>query len=54
MQATISLYIIGLAVGQLVYRPLSDRLGRRPALFAGIALYTLAGIAVSRATAFRF
>ncbi|KIY41203.1 multidrug transporter CflA [Pseudomonas sp. 10-1B] len=42
VQMTISMYIIGLAVGQLVYGPLSDAIGRRPALMAGLALY-LAG-----------
>lgn len=46
MQQTISLYIIGLAVGQLIYGPISDALGRRPALLAGLALY-LAGSALS-------
>jgi MFS transporter, DHA1 family, multidrug resistance protein len=29
MQLTISLYILGLAIGQLIYGPVSDRLGRR-------------------------
>lgn len=45
MQATISLYILGLAVGQLFYGPASDRFGRRPVLFAGLGLYTLGGLA---------
>ncbi|MCF4167496.1 multidrug effflux MFS transporter [Zavarzinia compransoris] len=44
MQMTISLYIAGLAVGQLLYGPLSDRFGRRPVLMAGLALYTAAGL----------
>lgn len=43
MQATISLYVLGLAVGQLVYGPLSDRFGRRPVMMGGLALYTVAG-----------
>ena len=43
MQAAISLYIVGLAVGQLIYGPLSDGWGRRPLLLFGLALYTLAG-----------
>jgi DHA1 family bicyclomycin/chloramphenicol resistance-like MFS transporter len=45
MQLTISLYILGLAVGQLIYGPLSDYFGRRPILLVGLVLYTGAGIA---------
>src|SRR5690606_8576969 len=49
MQLTVSLYIIGLAVGQLIYGPLSDRYGRRRVLMAGLALYTAAGLAATLA-----
>jgi MFS transporter, DHA1 family, multidrug resistance protein len=45
MQGTISLYILGLAAGQLLYGPASDRFGRRPVLFFGMGLYTVAGAA---------
>lgn len=45
MQLTISLYILGLAVGQLGYGPVSDRFGRRPVLTAGLTLYSIAGVA---------
>lgn len=44
MQLTISVYILGMAVGQLLYGPLSDRFGRRPVLLTGISIYVLAGI----------
>jgi len=45
MQMTMSVYIFGLAVGQLAYGPLSDRFGRRPVLMGGLVLYALAGLA---------
>lgn len=48
-QLTISLYIAGLAVGQLIYGPLSDHFGRRPTLMLGLGLYTLAGLAAALA-----
>jgi DHA1 family bicyclomycin/chloramphenicol resistance-like MFS transporter len=45
MEMTISLYILGLAVGQLLYGPASDRFGRRPALLVGLSLFTIASVA---------
>jgi DHA1 family bicyclomycin/chloramphenicol resistance-like MFS transporter len=39
VQLTISSYLIGFAVGQVIYGPLSDRHGRRPVLLAALALY---------------
>ncbi|HYZ21774.1 MAG TPA: multidrug effflux MFS transporter [Rhodopila sp.] len=48
-QLTITLYLVGLAIGQLVYGPLSDQFGRRPVVLAGLALFTLASIATSAA-----
>jgi DHA1 family bicyclomycin/chloramphenicol resistance-like MFS transporter len=43
MQMTVSVYVFGLAAGQLVYGPLADRFGRRPVLMAGLAIYTVTG-----------
>lgn len=47
LQMTISVYILGLAFGQLVYGPVSDRYGRRPVLMVGLTIYTLASIAAA-------
>ncbi len=42
MQLTVTTYFLGLAAGQLVWGPLSDRYGRKPVLLAGLALALLA------------
>src|SRR4051812_27677493 len=49
-QLTITLYLIGLAAGQLLYGPISDRFGRRPVLLAGLLLFTVASIATALAS----
>ena len=50
-QLVLTLFLVGLAVGQLVYGPISDRFGRRPVLLAGIVLFfggtVLCGVAWS-------
>lgn len=43
-ELTITLYLVGLAVGQLLYGPISDRFGRRPVLLAGLSLFTGASL----------
>lgn len=42
MQQTISVYLLGYAGMSLVHGPLSDALGRRPVILAGIAVFGLA------------
>jgi DHA1 family bicyclomycin/chloramphenicol resistance-like MFS transporter len=60
VQLTLSVFLIGFGLSQLVYGPLSDRFGRRPLLIFGSALYVVASIACMLATsveeliAFRF
>ena len=50
VQLTVTMYVIGLAVGQLVYGPLSDRFGRRPVLLCGLLLFVLASAMATAAT----
>lgn len=40
----ITLFMAGLAAGQACLGPLSDRLGRRPVLLGGLALYAISGV----------
>lgn len=44
-QMTVSLYMVGIALSQLIMGPLSDRFGRRPVLLAGLALMVAASVA---------
>lgn len=39
----VTLFLFSFAASQLFYGPLSDRFGRRPALFAGLALFVAGG-----------
>jgi DHA1 family bicyclomycin/chloramphenicol resistance-like MFS transporter len=41
---TLTGFLLGFAVCQMVFGPVSDRLGRRPALFAGLGLYLAASL----------
>lgn len=38
-QLVVSLIFLGMAVGQLFFGPLSDKTGRKPAIYAGLILY---------------
>jgi MFS transporter, DHA1 family, multidrug resistance protein len=45
VQLAVSLFLVGLAVAQLLMGPLSDRFGRRPVVLGGLALTATASIA---------
>ena len=45
VQLCLTLYLVGLAVAQLVYGPLSDRFGRRPVLLAGLSVFLAGSLA---------
>jgi MFS transporter, DHA1 family, multidrug resistance protein len=50
VQLTISLYLVGFALAQILYGPLSDRHGRKPILVAALALFSAAGLACAVAS----
>ena len=49
VQLTLSVFVAGFALSQLVLGPLSDRYGRRPVLVACSAIYVAAGLACALA-----
>jgi MFS transporter, DHA1 family, multidrug resistance protein len=52
IQYVITVYLLGMGVGSLIYGPLSDRYGRRPILIGSIAGYVLFALACSFAPSF--
>jgi len=44
IQMVVTLLFVGLAVGQLFYGPLSDSIGRKPAIYMGFALLILGSL----------
>lgn len=49
VQLSLTTFLIGAGVGQLIFGPLSDRVGRRGPLLAGLVVYLIASIAASLA-----
>lgn len=43
-QLTLTLFLIGMAACQLVYGPISDRIGRRPMLLGGLCVFVVASL----------
>jgi len=52
VSTTLPAYFCGLAFGQLIYGPISDRFGRKPPLYFGLALYALASLTCMLSTQF--
>ncbi|MFK3779699.1 CmlA/FloR family chloramphenicol efflux MFS transporter [Agrobacterium sp. NPDC089420] len=55
IQLTLTVYMVMLGLGQIVFGPISDRIGRRPVLIGGAVLFVLASFcltAVTTASAF--
>ncbi len=52
-QLIVAAYLVGMAAGQLVWGHISDRIGRRPPLLAGLAIYTLCALAALLAPTFQ-
>ncbi len=50
IQLTLSLYMVLLGAGQIVFGPLSDRIGRRPVLLGGAMLFAAASFALATTT----
>jgi len=51
---TVSLYLLGLGCAQLVFGPLADRFGRKPTLYAGLALYVAGAAGAAQAPSLGF
>lgn len=48
-ELSISVFLVGFAVGQLICGPLSDRLGRKPVLLTGLAVFLVASLLIVQA-----
>ena len=44
VQLTVSLYLVGFGIGQIIYGPISDHFGRKPAIVAAFAIFCAASV----------
>lgn len=51
-QLVVSALFLGLAVGQMIYGPLSDSIGRKPAIYIGLAFFITGSLMAATATSF--
>lgn len=49
IQLAVTLYLIGVALAQLLYGPLSDRFGRKPLLLGGLSIFLVGSVAAALA-----
>ncbi|MVV51791.1 Bcr/CflA family efflux MFS transporter [Pseudomonas sp. PB120] len=52
MQLSLMVYFLGLMLGQLVYGPLSDKHGRKPVIYLGLAVFIVGSIGCALSTRF--
>lgn len=50
--AIVTFFFLGLAAAQVFFGPLADRFGRKPVLYAGLALYVVSALAATLAPTF--
>ncbi len=50
MQLTLSVYMVGFALAQAFFGPISDRFGRKPTILVGTSIYLVASVACALAT----
>jgi DHA1 family bicyclomycin/chloramphenicol resistance-like MFS transporter len=53
VQRTLASYFVGIAIGQLIYGPLADRLGRKAPLYFGLSLFALGSVGCATAWSIR-
>jgi len=46
-ELSLSVFLAGFALGQLLFGPMSDRLGRKPVLLSGLVVFLLASLAIT-------